>query len=148
MGHFATGVTVVTALNPSGQRCGLTANAVTSVSLHPLLILVCVDRTSASHECILEAGAFAVSVLGAEEEALARRFSEVEREERFEGLSLRKARTGSPILADALAWIDCRLWRAVEAGDHTIMVGEVVDCDAREGDPLVFFRGEYRRMTT
>ena len=146
MGHFATGVAVVTATRPGGGPCGLTANSVASVSLRPLLMLVCVDRRAHSHDAITGAGSFAVSVLAAGDEWLARRFSLGQREERFEGLSFRTEETGSPVLDDALAWLDCRVHDVHEGGDHSIVVGEVLACGAREGEPLVFFRGEYRRM--
>lgn len=146
MAHFATGVTVVTSRTPDGRPCGLTANSVASVSLEPLLVLVCVDREAASHACIIEGGAFAVSILDHRHEQIARRFSAGERTGRFEELSLRVETTGSPVLNDALAWLDCRVQNVHQAGDHSIVVGEVVACDAREGDPLVFYRGEYRGM--
>ena len=148
MGHFTTGVTVVTSRGPDGSPCGLTANSVASVSLDPLLVLVCLDRSAASHGCIIEGGAFAVSILSSEDEPLARRFSEGERADRFDGIELLDATTGSPILGRALAWLDCRVSEVYEAGDHSIVVGEVVACDARAGEPLVFFRGRYHRMRT
>jgi 3-hydroxy-9,10-secoandrosta-1,3,5(10)-triene-9,17-dione monooxygenase reductase component len=147
MGNFPTGVTVVTSRSPDASPCGLTANSVASVSLHPLLVLVCVDRAASSHGCITEGGAFAISVLSSDDEDLARRFSEGRWKDRFRGIELREAVTGSPILARALAWMDCRVTEVYEAGDHSILVGEVVACDARDGEPLVFFRGKYHRMT-
>jgi flavin reductase (DIM6/NTAB) family NADH-FMN oxidoreductase RutF len=146
MGNFTTGVVVVTARTPDGRPCGLTANSVASVSLDPLLVLVCVDREAASHACIVDGGAFALSILEGGHEALARRFSADDRSTRFEDVDYRVEVTGSPVLADALAWLDCRIRDVHAAGDHSIVVGEVVGCDARAGDPLVFFRGEYRRM--
>jgi len=146
MGHFTTGVTVVTSRGPDGSPCGLTANSVASVSLDPLLVLVCLDREAASHGCIIEGGTFAVSILSSEDEDVARRFSEGERRGRFEGLELGEAVTGSPVLGGALAWLDCRVTEVHEGGDHSIVVGEVVACDAREGSPLIFFRGRYHRI--
>ena len=146
MAHFTTGVTVVTSRTAEGRPCGLTANSVASVSLSPLLVLVCVDREAASHACIVEGGAFAVSILDCRHEELARRFSIGDRSARFEELSSHTAVTGSPVLADALAWLDCRVSAVHRAGDHAVVIGEVMACDAREGEPLVVFRGEYRRM--
>ncbi len=148
MGHFTTGVAVVTASRPGGGPCGLTANSVASVSLRPLLVLVCVDRRAHSHDAVVESGAFGISILAAGDEWLARRFSVGRREERFEGVSHRSEVTGSPILDDALAWLDCRVHEVHDGGDHPIVVGEVVACGAREGPPLAFFRGEYRTMET
>ena len=147
MAHFATGVTVVTSRSPDGRPCGLTANSVASVSLKPLLVLVCVDREAASHACIVEGGAFAVSILDHRHEQIARRFSIGHWSARFDEIPHRIETTGSPVLQDALAWLDCRVESVYQAGDHSIVVGEVVACDAREGDPLVFFRGEYRGMS-
>ena len=146
MGNFATGVTVVTSPGRDSDPCGLTANAVASVSLDPLLVLVCLDRKVSSHDCIIEGGVFGISILAAEDEELARRFSQGARAARFEGLDVRQEITGSPILKSALAWLDCRVREIHYGGDHSIVVGEVLSCDARDGDPLVFLRGEYRRM--
>lgn len=146
MGRFTTGVTVVAARRPDGGPCGLTANAVASVSLRPLLILVCLEHAAASHDCVVEGGVFAVSVLAAEDEALARRFSAGDREERFDGVAWHAGVTGSPVLDRALAWIDCEIRDVHAAGDHSIVVGEVVACDAREGDPLLFYGGGYHRI--
>ena len=146
MGHFATGVTVVAARRPDGEPCGLTVNSVASVSLRPLLVLVCLDRLTASHDWIAYGGAFAVSVLASGEEAVARRFSGGEREERFLDLAHRVEITGSPVLERALAWLDCEIRDVHPAGDHSIVVGEVVACGADRGDPLIFYRGEYRHI--
>ena len=146
MGNFTTGVVVVTSRTPDGRPCGLTANSVASVSLEPLLVLVCVDRAAASHACIVDGGAFALSILGRADEPVARRFAAGDRAVRFDDLAYRTEVTGSPVLASSLAWLDCRVRDVHDAGDHSIVVGEVVACDATEGDPLVFFRGEYRRI--
>jgi flavin reductase (DIM6/NTAB) family NADH-FMN oxidoreductase RutF len=144
MGHFATGVTVVTRRAPGRDPVGLTANAVASVSLEPRLLLVCMDRGSSSLSVLLDTGRFGISVLRAEDAALARRFSEEIPDERFRDMTLRESAAGVPVLAVALAWIGCRVWRTVEAGDHLILIGEVVDSwsDAT-GRPLVFFRGRF-----
>ena len=147
MGHFATGVTVVTTRTPQGEPCGLTANAFTSVSMNPLLVVVCVDRGANSHDCIVESGAFAVNVLAQEGgESLARRFASWELEAKFEGVAYREELTRSPVLPDALAWLDCRVHQAVPAGDHTLFLGEVLAADAREGTPLLYYRGGYGRF--
>jgi flavin reductase (DIM6/NTAB) family NADH-FMN oxidoreductase RutF len=110
------------------------------------LVLVCLDREASSHGCITEGGAFAISVLSAEDEDLARRFAKGGWRDRFRGVDLREAVTGSPILSRALAWMDCRVTEVYVAGDHSIVVGEVLASDAREGEPLLFFRGKYHRM--
>ena len=105
------------------------------------------NREAASHACIVEGGAFAVSILGHGHEGVARRFATGDRGARFEDLPFHTRTTGSPVLDEALAWLDCRVQNVHQAGDHSIVVGEVVACDAREGEPLVFYRGEYRGMT-
>lgn len=143
MGHFATGVTVVTGRDEEGAF-GLTVNAVSAVSLEPTLVLVCLAWSSASLDRILESGAFAVNVLRAGDEGLARRFSRGSRSDRFREIEFRTGTGGAPLLDRALAWLDCRVWRVHEAGDHAVVVGEVLDCDADEGAPLLFFRGRYR----
>lgn len=146
MGRFTTGVTVVASRRADGAPCGLTANAVASVSLRPRLILVCLDHAAASHDCIVHGGSFAVSVLTAGDRMLAERFSAGDRNERFEDVGWREEVTGSPVLEGALAWMDCEIRDVHGAGDHSIVVGEVVACDALEGEPLLFYQGRYRRI--
>ena len=148
IGHFATGVTVVTTLRPDGGPCGLTASAVCSVSLDPTLLLVSVDRSSKTHACIDAAGHFAVNVLAdGRGETLARRFSqEGEAEEKFNGVAYRVESTGAPVLDDALAWMDCRVAERYAGGDHTLFLGEVVHADATEGTPLLYYRGGFGRF--
>ena len=145
LGNFATGVTVITTLDAERRPAGLTANAFSAVSLTPPLVLVCVDRTSDTHDLIARAGAFAVNVLAADQEAIARRFAEDERARRFEGIEWRSGSTGAPVLEHALAWLDCELHATADGGDHTIYIGRVRTADAREGEPLLFVRGAYRQ---
>ena len=147
LGHFATGVTVVAASEPGGAPRGLTANAIASVSLDPPLVLVCVERDADTHDVILGAGAFAISILGEDGEELARRFATYPAGRKFEGVAYREEATGSPVLEAALGWIDCRLHTHHEGGDHTICVGEVVAGDAGEGAPLLYYRGGYGRLS-
>lgn len=147
IGHFASGVAVVTSCRDDGSPCGLTASAVTSVSLEPTLVLVCVDRSSESHAWIERSGAYALNVLeGGRGETLARRFAVSGNDDKFRGTAWHAERTGSPVLDEALAWLDCRVESAYRAGDHTIFVGEVVSADTREGTPLLYYRGGYGRF--
>ncbi len=146
LGHFATGVTVLAAREGDGPPRGLTANAITSVSLEPPLVLVCVERTADTHDVIGAAGSFAISVLREDDEALARRFATYETDAKFDGVAYRADVTGAPILDEALAWIDCRVWNQYDGGDHTIFVGEVVGTGAADGSPLLYFRGGYGRL--
>ena len=146
MGAFPTGVAVVTALRPDGSPLGLTVNSLTSVSLSPLLLLVCIDHSSASHKAILESGGFAVNLLGDGDADISDIFARAGRDQRFEGLGWEGGVTGSPILDRALGWIDCRVHQTHVAGDHTIVVGRVEDFQLRSGTPLVYHRGRYARL--
>jgi flavin reductase (DIM6/NTAB) family NADH-FMN oxidoreductase RutF len=146
LSRLATGVTVVTTVEPGGEPRGLTASAVVSVSLDPPLLLACVERASDTHDCIERAGAFAVNILGEGGEALAARFAGASAPTKFVAVEHGRAETGAPILAGALAWADCRLWASHEGGDHTIFVGEVVAGGAGDGDPLLHFLGGYARL--
>lgn len=142
-GHWATGVAVVTASGPDGTPVGLTVNAVTSLSLDPPLAIVCIDRNADSHDAIRAAGAFCINVLSDDGERVARRFADADAAGRFEGIAWQPGSTGAPIFDDALAWAECRITREIDGGDHTIFIGEVVGGDAREGSPLLFYRGGY-----
>ena len=147
MGHFPTGVSIVTTLDPDHGPCGLTVNAFASVSLDPTLVLICIERASDSHDCIERSGFYAVNVLEGERgESLSRRFATWGLRDKFAGLAYSDRATGAPVLEAALAWADCRVTQALAAGDHTIFIGEVVEADAREGRPLVYYRGGYGRF--
>ena len=147
IGHFGTGVAIVTSCREDGGACGLTVSAVASLSLEPTLILVCVDRTSETHGWLERAGYFAVNVLEeGKGETTARRFATGGQEEKFRGIAWHPERTGAPVLDDSLAWLDCRVTAALPGGDHTIFVGEVLAADAREGTPLLYYRGGYGRF--
>jgi flavin reductase (DIM6/NTAB) family NADH-FMN oxidoreductase RutF len=148
MGHFATGVTVITTLSTSGEFNGLTANAVASLSLSPPLLLVCVDKTAESYPCFDDSKVFTVSILGANQEDVSRRFatSSISGPKKFEGVSYRIGATGVPILNGALAYLECRVTAAHDGGDHTVYIGEIEQADTIEGEPLLFFRGGYRSI--
>jgi flavin reductase (DIM6/NTAB) family NADH-FMN oxidoreductase RutF len=147
LGHWVTGVSVVTA-QPEGEApCGLTVNALCSVSLSPTLVLICVERAADSHDGIARAGFFAVNVLDSTQETLARRFASWDVSEKFRGVAYRSETSGAPVLDVALAWVDCRMVAAHPAGDHTIFVGEILAGDARDGAPLLYYRGGYGRFT-
>lgn len=146
LGHWTTGVAVVTTTTRDGRPCGLTANALTSVSLEPPLVLVCVQHDSDTYACIEETRTFAINVLRADQERMARRFATFEIDRKFEGIAYRSEVTGAPVLEDALAWVDCRIYDSHIAGDHTIYIGEVLDGGADEGLPLVYYRSGYGRF--
>lgn len=144
-GRFATGVTVVTT-RLGGQLHGMTANAVTSLSLDPPLVLVAVDRRAQIHPALREGRCFALNILGEGHEPLSRRFATSGPKE-FADLALVTAVTGAPILADALGWVDCRITQVLPGGDHDIFIGEIVAGDHKEGGrPLLYFAGKYRTI--
>jgi flavin reductase len=150
LGLFATGVTVVTSTY-QGILHGMTANAFASVSLEPLLVLVCVDREAGMHELLPLSKTFAVTVLGADQEELSAWFASPRRpagQDQFDDVDWEPAPvTGSPVLREGLGWADCRVTEIHEGGDHSIFLGEVVDLGLlRHGDPLVFYAGEYHRL--
>jgi flavin reductase (DIM6/NTAB) family NADH-FMN oxidoreductase RutF len=143
MGRFATGVTVVTATSPEGP-VGLTANAVCSLSLDPLLLLVCFDNEARTLPVVREAGRFGVNVLRSDQEALARLFaSKAPEREKFAGVA-HTVHDGIPVIEGVLAWVGCRLERLIPGGDHTIGIGAVEAAEAGHGEPLLWFRGSYR----
>jgi flavin reductase (DIM6/NTAB) family NADH-FMN oxidoreductase RutF len=144
MGHFATGVTVVTAATPEGP-VGMTANAVCSLSLEPLLLLVAFDNEARTLSAVHRTGRFGVNVLAAGQEELARLFaSKLRDRDKFAGIA-HTVNDGIPVLDGVLAWVGCRLERLIPAGDHTIGIGAVEAAEAgQEGAPLLWFRGRYR----
>jgi 3-hydroxy-9,10-secoandrosta-1,3,5(10)-triene-9,17-dione monooxygenase reductase component len=144
MGHFATGVTVVTALD-GDETVGMACNSFTSVSLDPPLVLFCAAKSSTTWPHIHNAHHFAVNVLGEEDEALCRTFA-AQDVDRFAAVTHHRGSTGAPILQDALAYIDCETEVEHDAGDHVIVVGRVIELGyATEGKPLLFYRGGYGR---
>ena len=145
MGCFTTGVAVVTTLDDGVPR-GLTVNSVTSVSLNPPLLLVCVDHTSESYNGFLTGQVFAVNFLAVDQMDVSKRFA-MKTAGKFTGLHYRSGVTGSPILTDIVAFIECALEAHYPGGDHTIFVGRVVACEVYGGrEPLLFYQGKYSRM--
>jgi 3-hydroxy-9,10-secoandrosta-1,3,5(10)-triene-9,17-dione monooxygenase reductase component len=143
MGHFTTGVTVVTATTDAGP-VGMTANAVCSLSLDPLLLLVCFANDARTLPPIREHRRFGVNVLAAGQEDLARLFaSKLPEREKFADVP-HTVHDGIPVIEGALAWVGCRLERLIPGGDHTIGIGSVEAAEAGEGEPLLWFRGGYR----
>ena len=150
LGHFATGVTVVTTWDAEGQPAGLTASSVTSVSLDPPLVLVCVAHAAQCYPAFHGHGKFAINILHSDHEHLARRFASTGGgAEKFEGTDYRQGALGLPILKDALAEIECTVVHAYPGGDHTIFVGRVdaADCRGDTGfEPLLYYRGRFNRV--
>ena len=146
MGHFATGVTVLTTEH-EGRLHGMTANSVTSVSLDPLLILVCLMREARTALAIQQAKRFAVNILGEHQEDLSKRFARPG-QDHFEGLELLEGPHGLPLLPGCLAYLACQVTELVQAGDHDVVFAEVDHCEvsANGGSPLLFFQGGYRKL--
>ncbi|MGH7597918.1 MAG: flavin reductase family protein [bacterium] len=148
MSQFATGITVVT--TRAGEEIhGLTANSFCSVSLQPPLVLVCVDKSAHSHDLITAGRNFAVNILKASQETLARRFAtnNLAADGRFAGIPIRTETTGAPILLESLGWLDCRLFATYPGGDHTIYVGEVLALGRnQDDDPLLYFQSRYQKF--
>jgi flavin reductase (DIM6/NTAB) family NADH-FMN oxidoreductase RutF len=149
MGCFATGVTIIT-LDLDGEVHGMTANAFASVSIDPLLVLVCVDHNTRTHAHMQAKKRFGINVLGEEQRAISEYYARpartLEHAEAEAGARFDRTKHGTPRLQGALAYLECRLHSSEEAGDHTIFIAEVEDVEVREGDPLLFFRGKYRKV--
>src|SRR5207253_6656332 len=146
MGCFATGVTVITTRDQSGTPYGLTANAVTSLSLTPPLLLICVDRMAETYPHFFDSKIFALNILAEDQEAVSRRFATTGGD-KFAGLEFRRGRLGTPILAGTLGHVECRIIDTLEGGEHVLHIGELGQAGACEGRPLVFFGGKYRHLT-
>lgn len=147
---LAGGVTVVTARRPDGTPSGLTATSVCSVSLEPPLILVCLERDTRTHGVVGAAGSYAVNLLRAGQEGLARHFAR-DVDDKFDEVPHESGVVGAPILGDALGFLECVVVKTLPAGDHTIYVGEVRQAGAEsreEAEPLLYFRSEYRALST
>lgn len=149
IGHFASGVTVITAAE-DGVRYGMTASAVSSLSLEPPMLLVCLNHRTRTQAVVSRTQRFAVNILGEEHGPVAERFalptSNVQDGDKFAGLTVHTGRLGTPLLADALARVECRVTRAVTGGSHRVFLGEVVHAEAGDGAPLTYYRGRFGRF--
>ena len=165
MGSFATGVTIITVDlegeghgeahgevrgEVHGEVHGMTANAFTSVSLDPLLVLVCVDHSTRTHAHLHAKKRFGINVLSAGQRAISEYYARPDRDhvraEAEAGARFERTQHGTPMLRGALAYLECRLHSAQQAGDHTVFIAEVEDVVVRPGEPLLFFRGDYRKV--
>ena len=146
LGRFSSGLTVITVETPEGEVHGMTASSFCSVSLQPPLVLVCIEHLAETYMHVRERGRFGVSVLKEEQEALSEFFADPDRNPdaaRRLGIHYNQMKSGLPVLAGALANLDCVVVQAHIAGDHTIFVGEVKEVSVSEGSPLLYFRGRY-----
>jgi flavin reductase (DIM6/NTAB) family NADH-FMN oxidoreductase RutF len=147
MGHFATGVTIVTAID-AGEPVGFTAQSFQSLSLEPPLVLFSPQKTSSSWPRIRSAASFCVNILAEDQEALCRSFASSGSTTKFTGVGWRPGpATGAPILAGALGWVEASIEAEHDGGDHVIVVGRILDLQLeREGRPLLFYRGGFGRF--
>ena len=146
LGCFATGVTVVTCLDDAGNPAGITVNSFTSVSLDPPLLLVCIHKQAASADALTGATCFAVNVLQTGQQPASITFS-TRRDDRFGQTPWSCGEAGAPILKDSLGVFECERFAVYDGGDHQILVGRVVKASFDSSlDPLLFFRGSYRRL--
>ncbi len=144
LGHFATGVTIVTAME-GAEPVGFTCQAFTSLSLAPPLVALAPGKSSTSWPRIAAAGSFCVNILAEHQEALSRDFA-VSGGDKFTGVGWRPAANGAPVLDGALAWVECAFELAHDAGDHELVVGRVLEMGVNRGRPLVYYRGGFGRF--
>lgn len=144
MSHFASGVTVVTTEH-EGKQYGMTVSSFASLSLHPPLVLVCVEKNVKSHDAIAASGVFGVSILAASQQDVSNRFAS-RRDDKFDGVAVRRGELNIPLIDGASCTLECRLHATLPGGDHTIFAGEVVDARTTEERPLVYYRSAYREL--
>jgi flavin reductase (DIM6/NTAB) family NADH-FMN oxidoreductase RutF len=145
LGHFATGVTILTTVDSEARPTGLTVSAFCSVSLDPPQVLVCVDHKSQSYPALRDGTCFAVNILGTEHEGVSRRFATT-RLDKFDGVPFTVGSLGVPLIDGALAQLECRTVSRHVEGDHTILVGRVEEARNGAGEPLLYYRGKYGRL--
>ena len=144
MSHFASGVTIVTT-EQDGKPFGMTVAAFSSLSLHPPLVLVCIEKSVRTHEAIATAGKFGVSILSDAQTDISNRFAS-RNEDKFSGIATHPGENGVPLIDGALTTLECTVREQFAGGDHSIFVGEVVAIATAEGAPLVYYRSGYREL--
>ena len=145
MGHFATGVTIITTVDKNGVPNGLTANAFMSLSLNPPLVLISVDKGATCYNCFELQNGFTVNFLSEDQEEISRRFA-TKGADKFAGLKWHPGSNGAAVIEGALGFVECKITQSHDGGDHSIVVGEIVNAGASGERPLLFFRGKYQRL--
>lgn len=145
LGRFVTGVTVATT-RVGDELFGMTANAVTSLSLDPPLVELCVDKRAQFLAALTESRFFALNILTEAQEVLSRRFAQRGPKE-FADIPMTTAATGAPIFTEALGWVDCKVTEILAGGDHEIFLGEILAGDCRDGRPLLYYSGNYAHLS-
>ena len=144
MSHFASGVTIVTTEH-EGRLFGMTVASFASLSLNPKLVLICIETSVKTHDAIIAAGKFGVSILASDQADISSKFAS-RSEDKFTGVGVFRGSLDLPMITGALTTIECRVQAQLPGGDHSIFVGEVAGIQTREGDPLLYFRSGYREM--
>jgi flavin reductase (DIM6/NTAB) family NADH-FMN oxidoreductase RutF len=145
LSKFSSGVTIVT-VSAGDELHGMTATSFASLSLDPPLVLVCLEKTTRTHSLVVKSGAFVVNVLADHQQSIARVFSE-HGLKRFDDLPHRRGPSNAPVLDGSIAWVECSVYRIDDGGDHDIVIGEVLECGARFGRPLLYWNRAYRSLT-
>lgn len=144
---WASGVTVVTAQTESLGLKGMTATSFSSVSMEPPQILVCINKSADTGDAVLEGKSFAINILKADQQEVSNQFAGgASQEERFANVKWHKGETGSPVIDDALASIECTVVEQVLAGTHWVVIGEVQNVQCRSGEPLMYYNSAYREL--
>jgi flavin reductase (DIM6/NTAB) family NADH-FMN oxidoreductase RutF len=146
VGRFATGVTIVTAKDAGGRDHGMTVSAFAALSLHPPLVLVCIDRSADMFEVLQRSDRFCINVLAADQEPVSQRFCDLDPEQRFEGIAITRTQHGIAVLPNEVALVECRVTARHDGGDHGIFVAEVESAVTTGREPLIHFRGAYHRL--
>ena len=146
MSRFASGVTVVTTEH-EGVLFGMTVASFASLSLHPPLVLVCIEKSVKSHDAIAAAGKFGVSILGQNQAEISGRFATKKIEDKFAGVATRRGELDVPLIDGAICTLECRVHEQFISGDHSIFTGEVLEAEVTEDAPLAYFRSAYREIS-
>lgn len=147
LGNFASGVTVVTTRDAAGKLHGITVSAFCSVSLEPPMVLICIEKATASHYAFQESEVFVVNILSEDQADVSEQFA-APFFDKFDGVGFEMGLLGTPVLTDALVNLECRLRHSLSGGDHSIFVGEVESVRISGDKPLLYFRGNYHRLET
>ncbi len=145
LSRFASGVTVVTSADSEGRPHGITVSAFCSVSLDPPLVLVCIEKLAGSHASLSESGRFSVNLLASGQQWISERFASLE-SDKFRDVPTATGLYGLPLIEGCLASLECELRQAVDAGDHSVFIGEVMFARGDGDDPLLYFLGGYRSL--
>ncbi|MHB8567895.1 MAG: flavin reductase family protein [Nitrososphaerales archaeon] len=146
MRYFASAVTVVTSALDSGELFGLTVSAFISVSLEPPLVLICIRNESTATSLFKESKRYCVNILSEEQKPIAEKFSLTGEAGRFIGLSYRMGKSGSPIIEGCMGHVDCKIVQTIEAGDHTLFIGEALDVYGESKPPLLYLDRKYVKV--